>query len=182
VFLNAASVGGSKETADRYSELSRSNREGPIAKAVNDIFPYVTELSVLSPTGVPAIHATVRGVNRKIPLGQVSSGINKFVAILQSIITASGSAVLVDEIENGLYYKTHFEMWKKIVALAEVEKTQLFVTTHSNEFLQRIAPIVSADDKNYRLIRLEKSNGSSQAKEFSGKEFSGAISSGVDVR
>ena len=182
IFLNTSTIGGAKEVADRYSELSRENREGAIVKAVKDIFPYVTDLSVLSPGGASAIHATVRGVNRKIPLGQLSSGINKFVAILSAIITARGNAVLVDEIENGWYYAAHSEMWKKIVAVADAENTQLFASTHSNEFLQHIAPIVAAGEIDYRLIRLEKTNGTSEATEFSGREFSSAIASGVDVR
>ena len=182
VFLNTATVGGAKETADRYSELSRANRESPIVEAVRKIFPYVTDLSVLSPGGISAIHAAVRGLDRKIPLGLLSSGINKFVSVLAAICSAPGSAVLVDEIENGWYYAKYREMWQEIIAVAEDRNTQMFVTTHSREFLEAISPLVERDVKNYRLIRVEKSNGASTIKEFSGREFSSAISSGVDVR
>ncbi len=182
VFLNTATIGSAKETADRYSDLSRSNKESPIIEAVKMIFPIVSDLSVLSPGGVSAIHATVRGLDRKIPLGLLSSGINKFVAVLAAICGAPGGVVLIDEIENGWYYAKQHDMWEAITKVAEDQHTQLFVTTHSREFLEQIAKTVKESDKDYRLVRAERKNGTSEITEFSGREFSNAISSGVDVR
>lgn len=182
VFLNQLTVGGSKENADRFSEVSEKNLEEPIAAAVRNIFDHVTGLDVLSPNGVPAIYASVRGVARKIPVGLVSAGVTKFVGILVAIAWARNGVVLVDEIENGLYYKLLPEMWKEIARFAEINKTQIFAATHSREFLEAIAPVVDEDPNNYCLLHLEKLNGEARVTSFLGRQFAGAIHSGFEVR
>lgn len=182
VFLSSMNVGGAKDNADRFSQLSSKNLEEPVVNAVRRIFPYVTGLTVLSTGNSSSIYATVRGLTRKIPIGLVSFGINKFVSILAAIAAAPNGAVLIDEVETGWYYENHQKMWEAITVAAEENRTQLFVTTHSKEFLERIAPTVASDEKNYRLIRMEKTNGESKLKEFSGREFGSAILSGEDVR
>src|SRR5262249_22008722 len=146
-----------------------------IAAAVNRIFPEVTGLDVLSPNGITAIHASVRGVDRKIPLGLVSSGVTKFVAILIGIVWARRGGVLIDEIENGLYYKLLPEMWSEISQLAKENKTQVFATTHSKEFLDAMLPSVQADDNEYALLHLEKLNGEAKISDFAGRQFAGAV-------
>jgi Fe-S cluster assembly ATPase SufC len=181
-FLNQATAGGSKDNADRFSAISAKNLEKPVEAAVNRIFPQVTGLSVLTSTGVGTIHAAVRGVNRKIPIGLVSSGISKFVAILVSIAWAERGIVLIDEIENGLYHKLFPQMWREISEFARENKTQIFATTHSKEFLEAIAPIVDKGEKDYSLLRMEKQNGESTITTFEGKQFAGAIESGFEVR
>src|SRR5262249_23512733 len=147
VFLNQATLGSAKDNADRFSEVSSKNLEQPVRDAVGRIFKQVTGLDVLSPTGTQAIYASVSGVERKIPLGLVSAGVNKFVAILIGIAWARRGIVLIDEIENGLYYKLLPEMWQEIADFAESNNTQIFATTHSREFLEAIAPTVDENAK-----------------------------------
>ena len=182
VFLSTATVGSPSEIAQRYSDLSARNKEAPILKAVRRIFPQIENLMVLATGGTSAIHASVRGVSRKIPLGLLSAGINKFVAVLAAICTAPRGAVLIDEVENGWYYQSYQEMWRAITELALENHTQLFTTTHSREFLEAVAPLALENSKDYSLIRAEKLNGEATLTEFSGRELAGAISSGFDVR
>jgi hypothetical protein len=182
VFLNQSTIGGSKENAERFSALSEKNAEKPIRDAVSRIFPQVTGLDVLSPSGIPGIYASVRGVNKKMPIGLVSSGVNKFVAILVGIAWAKRGAVLIDEIENGLYHKQFAEIWKEIAECAQDNHTQIFATTHSREFLEAVAPSVESDNKNYSLLHLEKLNGEAKVTSFKGKQFAGAVESGFEVR
>ena len=182
VFINQFTAGTAKDTADRWSTIARKNLEGPIVDSVRKIFPQVTGLTVLTSGGIGGIHATVRGVNGKIPLGSVSAGISKVVAILVSIAWASQGLVLIDEVENGLYYKTLPEMWKEISHFALEHKTQIFATTHSREFLEAIMPTVDNNAKDYSLLHLEKTNGEARITPFQGRQFAGAIQSGFEVR
>lgn len=181
-FLNTATIGSAKQNADRYSSLSSKNQEGPIVDAVRRIFPQVKDLTVLSSESGTAIHATVRGVNRKIPLGLLSAGINKFVVILAAIASAPRGAVLIDEVENGWYHEQLTEMWRAIADCAINNNTQVFLTTHSKEFLQAIVPVVGDNDKDYCLLQTRKTNGECSIQPFSGKQFAGAVLSGVDIR
>ena len=174
--------GGAKDNADRFSIVSGKNMERPVEDAVNRVFPQVTGLTVLTSVGLGTIHASIRGVARKIPIGLVSSGVNKFVAILISIAWASHGIVLIDEIENGLYYKLFPQMWDEISKFATANKTQIFAATHSREFLEAITPAVDNDAKNYSLLHLEKLNGEARVNSFDGRKFTSAIKSGFEVR
>lgn len=182
IFLNQITAGTAKDTADRWSTISQKNLEVPIERAVARIFPQVGSLTVLTSTGIGGIHATVRGLGTKIPIGLVSSGVSKFISILVSIAWAKNGIVLIDEIENGLYHKILPAMWKEIADFAREHKTQIFATTHSKEFLEAIAPSVQENSEDYSLLRMEKQNGESRIFKFPGQEFAGAIQRGFEIR
>ena len=44
--------------------------------------------------------------------------------------------LLIDEIENGLHYTTHYEFWKNIFKLSKELNVQIFATTHSLEMIK----------------------------------------------
>ena len=107
---------------------------------------------------------------------------NKFIAILVAIGFAQNGVVLIDEIENGLHYKIHTPMWEAISDFAIQNNVQVFATTHSQEFLEAIAPLASKNGSDYSLLRTERQNGEVQIENFSGKEFAGAVESGFEIR
>lgn len=182
VFINASTLTGKAQSPERFSQLSAKNQEQPIVAAVHKLFPSVHGLAVLASGSASAIYATVSGVHRKIPVGLLSAGINRFIALLLAIAASPRGIVLIDEIENGLYYRQLQEMWRVLTDLARECKTQLFVTTHSKEFLEAIVPVVDQQPDDYCLIRSEKINGECALTQFSGKEFGSAVSTGVEVR
>ena len=182
MFLNNATTGSGSDIAIRYSQLSVRNQEKPIIDAVRTIFPYVAGISVETYGGNPMLHATVKNINRKVPIGLLSYGASKFAAILVGICSAPHGAVLIDEIENGWYYKSWPAMWQQITAIAEETKTQVVATTHSKEFLQCITPMVSDNPKDYGLIHTAKINGECKVREYSGREFATALEQGFEVR
>jgi ABC-type lipoprotein export system ATPase subunit len=181
-YLNVVTAGLARETADRWSAISARNAEGPIEDAVKKIFPEVIRLSVLSPGGLLGVYVEVKGLERKIPAGLLSAGVNKLIAILVAIGSSPKGVVLIDEIENGLYYKIEKPIWESISDFAVQNDVQLFVTTHSREFLEAIAPSAELDDKSYSLLRMEKENGDIQVETFGGNEFGGAVERGFEVR
>jgi hypothetical protein len=182
VYINVITSNLARETAARWSALSARNVEEPITTAVAKLFPEVKGLSVLSPGGVPSLHAEVKGLNRKIPVGLLSAGVNKLLAILVAIGSSPRGVVLIDEIENGLYYKIESPMWAAISEFAMQNDTQLFATTHSREFLEAVAPAAAWDDKSYTLLRMEREDGVVRVKDFPGREFAGAVERGFEVR
>ena len=181
-YLSQVTPNLARATADLWSGISARNAEEPIEEAVRKLFPEVISLSVLSPGGVPGVYVEVKGLDRKIPAGLLSAGVNKLIAILVAIASSPKGAVLIDEIENGLYYKIEKPIWESISDFAVQNDVQLFVTTHSREFLEAIAPSAELDDKSYSLLRMEKENGDIQVETFGGKEFGGAVERGFEVR
>jgi len=182
VFLNSLTVGSTNDVADKWSAISARNMEEPVIEAVRGLFPEVLGVSVLSLGGIPTVHVSVKGLERKIPAGLLSAGVNKFISILVAIGYARKGVVLIDEIENGLYHKIDGDMWHAISVFAVDNNSQIFATTHSNEFLEAVAPFAEKDDKNYSLLRMERRDGDIQVETFGGKEFGGAVRSGFEIR
>jgi AAA15 family ATPase/GTPase len=65
--------------------------------------------------------------------------------------------VLIDEIEDGIYYKNMPDVWRSLITLCLREDVQLIVSTHSYEFLQAAAPILAREEiaKESQLLRAE---------------------------
>ncbi len=92
--------------AQMFSELSLKKKSAPIISAVRELYPEVIDLTVESIAGDLALCFSLSSLNERIPVGAVSSGITRFVALMVGIGSQPGGVLLIDEIEVGLLYKT----------------------------------------------------------------------------
>jgi len=79
----------------------------------------------------------------KMPLSTFGTGLQRVLFIVASIMNSKDGIVLVDEIENGIHYSIMPKLWEVIFKLTQQYNCQLFVTTHSEEFMK----YVMSDDK-----------------------------------
>jgi energy-coupling factor transporter ATP-binding protein EcfA2 len=172
-----------QQTAQWFSQLRVQQRDKDIVDAVREEFnPLIENLDVLAPGPFPAIYATIRNVREKLPLSLVSAGINKFVAMLAALLSRRDAVVLIDEIENGLYYKTLESLWKTILKLSKQNNTQVFASTHSLECVRALLPTLKGNEDEVSLLRVERENGSSVVTCVKGKMLEAAIDEGFEVR
>ena len=181
-FLTANQPLNAQQAANWFSNLSIANRERPIVQAVRDQFSFIQELSVQAPNGISSLHATVERLARKVPLSSVSAGINKFVSILLAIEQFSNGNLMIDEIENGIYYELFEPFWKSLSAVSKESKTQLFITTHSLECLKGLISSIEAEPQRFNLVQVYQENGRSQAVVVPGHDALAAIENGIEVR
>jgi len=138
-------------------------------------------LSLEVVAGAPTIYATLVDGER-LPLPNVSGGINRLASILLSIASRPKSIVLLDEAENGLYYKHHTTVWTWLLTFARVDESQLFLSTHSEEWLEALFAATN-DTNDIALWRVERSKvGPAIIRQFSGKTFMAGIETGGEVR
>ena len=182
VFLNPQTFYNPKDNATRYSELSKKNREHLVVNAVSRLFSQISDLSIQMKGNTPTLFAQVEGVQNKMPMGLVSAGIYKFLSILLAITSTPQSTVLIDEVENGVYFQRLNPMWDMLMERCRENDCQLIVTTHSKEFLDSIAPLVERNKEDFSLLRTEWKNGEATVSNFSGEEFAAAITSGFEIR
>lgn len=79
------------------------------------------------------------GLEKLIPLRYLGDGIVKIVGILVWVLNAEGGVVLLDEIENGIYYKNIPLFIEYLNQLSQELNVQLFITTHSEDFMRRLS-------------------------------------------
>lgn len=181
-FLSPTWQTNPQQIAMMFSKLSISNKTKGVVAALTEQFPEITGLSVQSPNGYPVLYASLRHVAQKMPLAMVSSGIYKFVYLLLAIENASGGVLLIDEIENGIYYQTMPALWKALHTSAKQPSAQLFLTTHSWECLKSAAPLIEEFPGDFSLIQMYQEDGKSIAKVVPGEHAGAAIEAGIEVR
>jgi energy-coupling factor transporter ATP-binding protein EcfA2 len=144
------------ETSSVFSSLSRKFRSTSIVKVIASIYPQVKDIT-LELIGGDATLCVATELNERLPIGDLSGGVTKFVSIALGILANPNGTVIVDEIESGFYYKDMPAVWAALVNLCVEEKVQLVVSTHSYEFLKAAAPVLAVSEiaKESQLMRSE---------------------------
>jgi ABC-type Mn2+/Zn2+ transport system ATPase subunit len=173
----------SQQAAQWFSQLSIQKREAEVVgPVVREFGPLIQNLTVLSPGAFSAVYADVQFLKEKLPLSLISAGISKIVALLSAILSRGHAVILIDEIENGIYYESFQYLWKTTLELAKVHDVQVFASTHSLECLRALLPSLENNEEEVLLLRAERGNGSSRVTPVAGKFIEAALEQGFDVR
>lgn len=173
---------GPEHNGQRFSSLSKKGEHEAVVSAVRKQFPFIEGLSVEYHGGTAMVHAKLRSVHEKVPLPLVSDGINKMLSILLAVHHFSRGIILIDEMENGLYFDLMGRASAAILDATREANTQLFATTHSLEYLRALLPVVREHPDDFRLLRTTKDNGASAVDCFDGQHFAAALEEGLEIR
>lgn len=171
-----------RETAGRFSMLSRSFMLAEVNKVFSEQYPDVSDISLELVAGQPVLYAKVRGLSEKIPLSLASSGMNKMIAILVALPSIEGGVLLIDEIESGFYYKRLPVLWRTLFAFSKAYNVQVFASTHSAECLEAAALVAQENPGEFSLIRTVVDKGSSQIRHLGSDRFLAAMEEQFDLR
>jgi hypothetical protein len=134
------------EAANQFSAFSRKRKDAPVRRALKAVFPNIKDVSVEIDAGNNVLYCTVPWMKVKAPVALVSSGINKLLLILLGIASLNKGIVLIDEIENSIYYKTYPKVWESILHFCRRFKVQVFASTHSMECLRATLPTLRENE------------------------------------
>lgn len=168
--------------ASRFSDLSKEGETDPILEALRSEFSFLRALSIELDAGNASVFASIEGSKRKLPAALVSDGFNKLLGILLSIANASKGTLLIDQIEDGFYFKKLPSIWKVIHKFAKENGTQVFATTHSQECLDALLPTLEANEGDFALLRASRTNGSIRFSVNDGRRFASALSQEFELR
>jgi AAA15 family ATPase/GTPase len=171
-----------QESATHFSELSKTNQSASVIREMSTLFPFIESLSLELNDLTPMVYARIRGENEMQPLGLISTGISKIFAFLVAIADQSGGVVIIDEIENGFHFSKLELLWDCLFRFSKEHNVQLFVSSHSEECLNAIKPILEKNPDDISLLRAVREQGVSTIKHFKGKDFLAALEENLDVR
>lgn len=78
------------------------------------------------------------GKNVLLPINYLGAGIISIVYLIIYILNSENGVLLIDELENGIYYKKFTNLIKTLDNLSHEFNVQLFITTHSNDFIRNL--------------------------------------------
>jgi ABC-type lipoprotein export system ATPase subunit len=180
-FISPRNV-SSRYDAFLFSSLSRSMKIQKVIEVIQRIYPYVLSLSLEIIGGETLIGAQIEGTDEKFPINDLSGGLNKLISIALAIASNPSGIILIDEIENGFYYKNYREVMNSVIALCEEYSVQLFASTHSAEFLTSAAEALETRTKDFLLLRTKYAQNKSEVTRIEGRWSLSAIEQNAEVR
>ncbi len=170
----------SSETASRFSQLSRKGGAPKFITMFAKEYPFINDISIEVEAGQPLLFAGINGQKEKFPLAYVSGGINRIFSALVALAVSENSVVLIDEVENGIYYKHMPAVCRMLYEVALSNGTQLIVTTHSEEWLSALADSVPSNELAlWRTLRTQRGH---EVEEFTGDTLKAGIEYGQEIR
>jgi len=136
--------------------------------------------------GYLIICIVLEGNNSPIPISIFGDGMLKLFRYLLEVLSCKDKFLLIDEVDNGFYYKKYDLMFEVLIKAAFDHRVQLFMTTHSLECINAFEKVISKNE-NYkndaRVINLFRGvDKAVKSVTYTFNEFSTMLSEGNEVR
>jgi AAA15 family ATPase/GTPase len=131
-----------RDVSERISAVIKDKQEDVLIRLLQIIDPRITKISTISEKGRNQIYVDI-GMDKLMSATYMGGG---FIRLLNLAISLTNDTiVLIDEIENGLHYTTHIPLLEFIFDSASRLKKQIFITTHSDEFLDKFITVMRSN-------------------------------------
>lgn len=119
---------------------------------------------------------------RMIPLTSFGHGLTSILDIISSILNEKSSYLFIDEIETGIHHINFEKLCKNLIKIAEKRDIQLFITTHSDEFLKTFYKELENEKDDITLYRFQKENNIIDKIHYTKEAVIEAFEDGWDIR
>ncbi len=177
-FLNQKTMG---LVGERFNNVQIKKRIDRVVKVLQHIEPSLKDLSL----GANDIVYCDIGLERLVPINVMGDGIFRLLSIILAISDTQNGIVLIDEIENGLFYRSQELLWNALFESAREFNVQIFATTHSVECVKAFSSSYSRIDQNndaIRLYRIERQDDNFKTVAYDHKTLEASLESGWEVR
>ena len=120
-----------------------------------------------------------------IPISSIGDGMVLALDVITSLILVDDfRVILIDEIERGIYYKNYRKLSEIIIELCKNNPNiQLFITTHSKEFLEAFnEALVETEKDNFSLFSLRNKKEKLDFVHYTSEELKDTLETGWDPR
>lgn len=133
-FLRSYNYLKGKYLANSYDNVYKEDLYNYVINAFRIFIPEIEDVRSADPEA-PSLYIKTKG-NKPLPISMFGDAVNRMAEFVLRIIEARGGVVLIDEIENGIHYSHHKEVWSALFKLAKLFDVQLFATSHSLEMIR----------------------------------------------
>jgi predicted ATPase len=182
IFLQVRTESTSRELAARLGKVTVARQADRVVDALKIIEPRLVSITSVLEGDQTVVYADI-GKDELVPLWLLGGGINHLAHIVLAMMEDRGRVVLIDEVENGVYYGVLPDMWRVIGRAARETDCQVFATTHSRECVAAAHQVFSESlDYDLSVHRLESSNGRVEAISYDKETLEASIEAGFEVR
>ncbi|MGL4914535.1 MAG: AAA family ATPase [Romboutsia sp.] len=160
-----------------YSKLKRTNLFNEFKENMIEVFGEIEDIdSIPYPDGTPSPVSIKYKNSDLLPLYSFGDGHQRWFNILGNMMVNKNAVICIEEIDSTFHYKAQKDLCKNIVKYANKFNCQVFLTSHSIEFVDNFLEGISElNDKELldevNIITLKSnSKGQSKARILSGTE------------
>lgn len=125
----------------------------------------------------------IQGMPQKVSVNIMGEGFKKFLLVVGSLILAKHSYICIDEIENGLHFEAMKKLIESIVKLSNKTKIQLFISTHSYEFLEILNNIaLETKSNNIAVFNLKQTEEKLQTTRYDMADLKHLLNAEIEFR
>jgi AAA15 family ATPase/GTPase len=170
------------EEANRFGKVATLKKKDQLIRALQIIEPRIKNIEQSNFSGLPLISVDI-GLERLMQISVMGQGLSRMLSFVLGIMNAENGVILIDEIENGIYFENLPPMWKYLMMIAETFNVQVFATTHSLECINAaFQGIPSKRKTSFNYIRLDRKNGQIIPTSYDKESFETTMNLGLDVR
>ena len=137
VFMAAVHRENLQATASRFGKIQLAGEDEQVLNFLRPLEPRLERLTSITVKDTPIVYAYIKGANRPIPIQLLGEGLNRMLSLVLCLNQVrEGGMLLIDEIENGLHYSVHEEVFSAMIDLANEFDVQIFAATHSGEYIR----------------------------------------------
>lgn len=128
------------------------------------------------------------GYEQMLPCNVLGDGFRKVVSLITHIYASQNGILLIDEIDNGMHFKSLKFMWKSLLKAAESYHVQLFATSHNIDSIRAYNQVLEDSELAYcqdkaRIFALRKlPDNRSKAYKYIYKQFNYLINEETELR
>lgn len=183
LFLHPMGAAAGPQESERFGSALRQQKEKQIVEGLKLFDARIRDLVWLPRNG--GYFAVAINGGERVPFGVFGGGANRLLQLLLGVVECENSLLLIDEFESGFHHSIMQAAFEALISLAEQCKTQLVLSTHSEEALQKLACAIEnrqASEKLCLIQLLKDGQGVVRSWVSTGERAMSTIKLGLEVR
>ncbi len=137
-----------------YSGIKQKKKRTFFNKILKLLDPRIIGSEIDAPANEPILTLILEN-EEVFPLGMFGDAVRKVAELMLIALNSEYPVLFIDEIENGIHFTKHKELWLKLFEVAG-DDIQIFATSHSAEMINAFNEAAHYQDENGNTPYLEK--------------------------
>lgn len=165
-------------TADVVQKIIENKQKDKMLEILNIFEKDIDDIAV----NEEQILLSKKNINKMLSLSSFGNGLAAILDICSCLILNDIKYLFIDEIETGIHYLNYPNLCKTLIEISSKKDMQVFITTHSREFLEVFYKEIEKSKDSVSLHRFQKKNNELKKVYYDRKRAIDALKNGWDVR